>query len=335
MEKYNSLNIPIAELIKKEPLFVDFFNSFNINGTHEQKSFIDLVDSLTNDYWKDVAISRSELLGLFVDFTRGTENALVNETIQNIEILPGIDKRGNPEQCSLELFPGEVTCIVGPTGSGKSRLLADIEWLANADTPTKRIIKINGKIPDSNILNAYSGKLIAQITQNMNFVLDMDVYNFLLLHAQSRFIQNAEDKILEVITLANSLSGEQFNPQTPVTLLSGGQSRALMIADVACIGQAPIVLIDEIENAGVDKKKALDLLISKEKIVLMATHDPMLILLANKRVVIKNGAMTKILQTNDYERSFFYKLQEIDETMQMTRNFFRLGSQLTGTNQLF
>jgi len=61
----------------------------------------------------------------------------------------------------------------------------------------------------------------------------------------------------------------------------------------------------------------------------------MLILLANKRVVIKNGAMTKILQTNDYERSFFYKLQEIDETMQMTRNFFRLGSQLTGTNQLF
>ena len=335
METTDNLNIPLRELIQKEPMFGDFLNSFNINGTNEKRSFIDVIDSMPSYYWEDSSVSRHELLGLFVDFSKGIENALLNDTIKKVEILPGIDKDGNAEPCGLELYPGEVTCIVGPTGSGKSRLLADIEWLANADTPTKRKVLINDKAADNNIINAYGGKLIAQITQNMNFVLDMDVNSFLLLHAQSRYVENAEDKVQEVISMANELSGERFSPQTPVTFLSGGQSRALMIADVACIGHAPVVLIDEIENAGVDKKKALNLLVSNEKIVIMATHDPMLILLADKRVVIKNGGMSKILVTNDHERSFFHKLEEIDETMQMTRNFFRSGNQLKGVNQLF
>lgn len=52
---------------------------------------------------------------------------------------------------------------------------------------------------------------------------------------------------------------------TAVTALSGGQSRALMIADTALLSSSPIVLIDEIENAGVDRKKALELLVRKEK----------------------------------------------------------------------
>ena len=87
------------------------------------------------------------------------------------------------------------------------------------------------------------------------------------------------------------LAGENFAPETAVTALSGGQSRALMIADTAVLSSSPIVLIDEIENAGIDRKKALDLLISQDKIVLMATHDPLLALMADKRIVIKNGGI--------------------------------------------
>jgi ABC-type lipoprotein export system ATPase subunit len=40
---------------------------------------------------------------------------------------------------------GDIVSIVGPTGSGKSRLLADIEWTAQGDTPTLRKILINGE----------------------------------------------------------------------------------------------------------------------------------------------------------------------------------------------
>ena len=107
-----------------------------------------------------------------------------------------------------------------------------------------------------------------------------------------------------------------------------------MIADVACIGQAPIVLIDEIENAGVNKKKALDLLVQKDKIVLMATHDPLLILLADRRVVIKNGGMHKTIETNEHERAFYAELEKLDNTIQKTKNFFRLGNELTHESEL-
>jgi ABC-type lipoprotein export system ATPase subunit len=315
-------------------MYSDFFASFNLAVQEEQKSFLELIDSLPLSFWEDHATSNSEIKELFIDYVNGLNSAEEIAKIESLEILAGLDKQGKREPCSLRLLPGEITCIVGPTGSGKSRLLADIEWLANADTPTKRKVLINGELPSDETDKQYGGKLIAQITQNMNFVLDMDVHDFLMLHAQSRYLEDADQKVKEVIELANELSGECFHPETPVTFLSGGQSRALMIADVACIGQAPIVLIDEIENAGVDKKKALQLLISKEKIVLMATHDPLLILLADKRVILKNGGMNKIITTNTHEKAYYCQLEQLDNSMQKARNFLRLGNELSNSDAL-
>ena len=335
MELSDILNIPLAELVKTKPMFSDFLGSFNIDKRKQQLTLSELLETLPETFWEDYGTSRKEFTGLFVDFAKGIDISESEEHIESLEILAGVAKNGKTERCSLLLYPGEITCIVGPTGAGKSRLLADIEWLANADTPTKRVVLINGRTVDNALINSFGGKLVAQITQNMNFVLDMDVYSFLMLHAQSRFLENAGQKVDEVIALANELSGESFTAQTPVTFLSGGQSRALMIADVACIGQAPVVLIDEIENAGVDKKRALELLVKKDKIVLMATHDPLLILLADKRVVIKNGGMDKIMITNECEKAFYTRLEQLDETMQMTRNFFREGNQLSEHDELF
>ncbi len=322
------LEQPVTAIIAEFPVAKDFFKSYNIDLTNEERSFSDLTEQLGGDFWEDNGIGREQFIEIFTDFVSALGEAADQQKIESLEVLAGCDKSGDPEACSLLMKPGEITCIVGPTGSGKSRLLADIEWLADADTPTKRTVLLNGTLPDDQLKNSYGGKLIAQITQNMNFVLDMDVYNFLMMHAQSRFLDDATKRVEEVIQLANDLSGEPFTPETPVTFLSGGQSRALMIADVACIGQAPIVLIDEIENAGVDKKKALELLISKEKIVLMATHDPLLILQADRRVVIRNGGMDKIIVTSDHEKTFYTRLEKLDATMLKIRNFFRHGNAL-------
>ena len=322
------INQPLADLIGECPMISDFLTVYQLEVTRH--SFREVILNQPESFWTDYETNAEELTGLFVDFIEGMQDAGAVQQIQSLEVLPGYNKAGETESCSLLIKPGEITCIVGPTGSGKSRLLADIEWLADGDTPTKRKVLLNGKLPDENLKNSYGGKLIAQITQNMNFVLDMDVQSFLLLHAQSRFLENAEEKVDEVFELANELSGEGFQPDTPVTFLSGGQSRALMIAGVACIGQAPVVLIDEIENAGVDKRKALELLISQEKIVLMATHDPLLILQADRRVVIQNGGMHKIIATNEYEKEYYLELVELDRKMQQARNFFRQGNEYHG-----
>ena len=162
----------------------------------------------------------------------------------------------------------------------------------------------------------------------MNFVMDLSVYEFVELHAESRLVENKEDIIKRIIDKANDLAGEKFAPDTPITSLSGGQSRALMIADTAILSKSPIILIDEIENAGIDRKRALNLLLSEDKIVLMATHDPILALMGDKRIVIKNGGIHKVIKTTDQERTILSTLEEMDKTLLSYRTKLRSGEML-------
>ncbi len=320
------LREPLAEVVAAFPMIGDFLDAHGISGAENaQDSLHALAVRIPEE---ELGTPHAEFFENFSVFLEAVLETQSENEIRTLEVTAGCDKSGAPENCSLVLKPGEVTCIVGPTGSGKSRLLADIEWLADRDTPTRRTVLLNGSRPDDSFKSAHGGKLVAQITQNMNFVLDMSVQDFLLMHAQSRYLEDAESKVREVIAAANELAGEPFAPDTPVTFLSGGQSRALMIADVAIIAQAPIVLIDEIENAGTDKRKALELLISREKIILMATHDPLLILQADRRVVIRNGGMADIIQTNEHEKQLLQQLEKMDAAMHEARAFFRAGKSM-------
>jgi len=155
------------------------------------------------------------------------------------------------------------------------------------------------------------------------------VMEFLQLHAESRLVEDIEGTIERIIKAANSLAGEKFQLDTPVTALSGGQSRALMIADTAILSSSPIVLIDEIENAGIDRRKALNLLIDEDKIVLMATHDPTLALIADKRIIIRNGGIAKIIETTEEEKEILHKLEKMDTYIQEMRSNLRNGESLT------
>jgi ABC-type lipoprotein export system ATPase subunit len=255
----------------------------------------------------------------------GTSEDKVRELI----IRGGRAKDGSPEAVTeLKVTVGEVVCIVGPTGSGKSRLLADIEWVARGDTPTGRHVLINGEVPGDKWRFSSQHKLVAQLSQNMNFVMDLTVEEFLALHAESRQAAEPADKIQRIWTWANSLAGEPFALDTPVTSLSGGQSRALMIADTAVLSASPVVLIDEIENAGIDRQQALDILIQQEKIVLMATHDPILALMGDRRVIIENGAMKAVIEPSAAERANLDELRALDARLMGLRHRLRKGERL-------
>ena len=119
---------------------------------------------------------------------------------------------------------------------------------------------------------------------------------------------------------------------TPLTALSGGQSRALMIADTASLSVSPVVLIDEIENAGIDRKKAISLLMKNEKIVLMATHDPILALMADKRLVIRNGGISSVIERSDKERANLDILEKYDSAISTLRQRLRTGEILEDIN---
>jgi len=330
INKDNLNKLTINELQQKYPFIISFFedNKFNLEG-FEEKTFIDYLNHFSEEEIDEWTIDTSKLVeDIIVYINQMLEFLGVKEekSVDSLTIIAGQDKSGNKEGFeSVKINKSEIISIVGPTGSGKSRLLADIEWAANGDTPTKRSILINEQIPDKKWRFSSGNKLVAQLSQNMNFVMDLSAREFLELHAKSRMVENEEVVISKIIEAANHLAGEKFDLDTPITSLSGGQSRALMIADTAILSTSPIVLIDEIENAGIDRKKALKLLVNSDKIVLMATHDPSLALMADKRIVIKNGGIYKIIETKDEEKAMLLELEKMDKVIQRMRNSLRKG----------
>ncbi len=249
-------------------------------------------------------------------------------TLESLTVTAGRDKSGQDETTDVVFSPGEITALLGPTGSGKSRFLYDIESLADHDTPSDRRVLLDGVKPDPDRRFELQGRLVAQLTQNMNFVLDMGVRDFIRTHAESRETDDPDATAEKVIQAANDLAGEPFHTDTQLTQLSGGQSRALMIADAALLSWSPILLIDEIENAGVDKVRALDLLIKSDKIVVIATHDPVLALSANRRLVFENGAVRRVMVRSDREERLLVRLEEMEGEYSRIRTLLRRGDPL-------
>ncbi len=329
MNYHDLLKQSLKQMLLDYPWLEDFFSSFGLQLKATEQSLQQYLEQLDPDHLLDLGISIEQLSQSLHDFVAGMlsleEDA---EKVESLTIIGGYDKTGRAEELELTLEPGQVICIVGPTGSGKSRLLADIEWVAQGDTPTRRKVLVNGKRPDNKWRFSTEHKLVAQLSQNMNFVMDLTAEEFVRMHAESRLLPDPEEKVARILEQANQLAGEQFKPDTPVTSLSGGQSRALMIADMAILSKSPIVLIDEIENAGIDRKKALELLVKQEKIILMATHDPILALMGDRRLVIKNGGITRIIESSEEERKNLTKLEELDNRLLELRNRIRSGETL-------
>ncbi|MCB9496040.1 MAG: ATP-binding cassette domain-containing protein [Fibrobacteria bacterium] len=241
-------------------------------------------------------------------------------------IEPGRDREGSPEGFPpLRLVPGDLLAVVGPTGCGKSRLLADIEWLSEGDSPSGRKVRLEGFPAGIDEEETGTHHRVAQLSQTMQFTLDLDVGSFLDLHARSREVPDAETVARAVVEAACTLCGEPFTARTHLSGLSGGQSRALMIADTALLAAAPIVLVDEVENAGVDRRRAMDLLVSRDKIVLMATHDPLLALLAPRRLVLARGGIRRIRDRTPGEEFLLASLEEQDLAHTRLRDRLRAG----------
>ena len=324
--------LTIKQLFEQHPYVSDFFASTGLIVDDYQVTLKIYFANLADDHLEDIGLNRDALLAqlsLFIIYMEQIRQGS-DFKVESITILGGYDKLGQKENISLTIKRGEIISVVGPTGSGKSRLLADIEWMAQKDTPTGRQIFLNGQVPDKSKRFSVEYKLVAQLSQNMNFIMDLTVAEFVKMHAESRLVEDVEKLVKEIIEQGNSLAGEGFTVDTPITSLSGGQSRALMVADTAFLSNSPIVLIDELENAGIDKKRALDLLVKKEKIVLVATHDPVLALMGHKRLVIKDGGISKVINTTAKEKKSLVLLREWDAKLLKIRESLRGGERIKG-----
>lgn len=244
-----------------------------------------------------------------------------------LTVTQGRDRTGRAESFgSVSLASGELWAVVGPTGSGKSRLVKDIEMLVSGDSVTGRTVLLDGRTISGSERQQLTSSLIAHLGQNMRFVLDMPIGEFLSLHARSAGV--ALPDMDEIIGIANRITEEPVAEDMLLSSLSGGQSRALMCADIACISDRPIVLIDEIENAGIDKEAALNVLAGRDKLVLIVTHDPHTALMADGRIVLSSGGIHSIRRRSEAERSTFLKLDSEYRAGRRLQQLLRSGGEV-------
>lgn len=248
--------------------------------------------------------------------------------IKTITILGGQGKTEARDQVSrIDLNMGDVVSIVGPTGSGKTTLINDIELFANGDTPTKRHVLINGERPPALYREDPAKNPIALITQHTNFLSDLPVHVFLRTHAGIRCADasQADSLVARTLAFANQLTGEPIIPDNRMTELSGGQTRALLIADATVVCNTPIVLLDEVENAGIHRTRALELLRQYRKIFVFVTHDPRIALLSDFRIVMQGGCITQVIRTDASERKFALTVSRLDDALSRLRDKIRMG----------
>ena len=134
--------------------------------------------------------------------------------IEKISIIPGYDREGKKEgEKEISILKGQKIGILGPTGSGKSQLLYDIDKLAYGETKTGRKILVNGEVAGGAFKTDPTKKIIGYLTQHVNFMTDAIVSDFLWVHIETRGKHRTEEeteKLIEkVIADANTLTGEE------------------------------------------------------------------------------------------------------------------------------
>jgi hypothetical protein len=190
------LNRSYRDALEAYPMLGEFFSAFSMDSPPpgDTRPVAEILAAQDEFALYEFGIDKKSLpeqLVLFIGAIRGREGSFA---LKSLTILGGRDKEGNREIPELRFTAGEVVSIVGPTGSGKSRLLADIEWIAQGDTPTGRRILINDEVPPPEWRYRGERKLVAQLSQNMNFVMDLSVDAFIGMHGKSRMAENLDYK---------------------------------------------------------------------------------------------------------------------------------------------
>ncbi|MGH0053747.1 MAG: ATP-binding cassette domain-containing protein [Sphaerochaetaceae bacterium] len=247
--------------------------------------------------------------------------------MNTLTLLPGQNRYHKEEPYSMiTLKRGNLYSIVGDTGSGKTRLIKDIEQLTFGDSITRRKILLDNHPVQTHMRHQMANSMVAHLGQSMRFVLDLQIKDFLILHAQARGIGAIDCN--DIIAATNRITQEPVSLTQNLSELSGGQSRALMVSDIAFLSPTPIILVDEIENAGIDKQEALKVLADNEKLVLVVTHDPHTALMAKTRIVLKGGGIIQVLNRTDEEKTLFETLDEAYHRQRKLQQIMRDGGML-------
>ena len=166
-------------------------------------------------------------------------------TLDNVTVAFGPDHAPALDRVSLQVAPGEIVALVGPSGAGKTTL---VNLLPRFVMPASGSIQVDGHaLPEWDLSSLRSQ--FAMVSQDVVMFNDTIAANVALGHAMD------EKRVLECLAAANLAEHVAALPLGihtvaghNATQLSGGQRQRLAIAR-ALYKDAPILILDEATSA--------------------------------------------------------------------------------------
>lgn len=226
----------------------------------------------------------------------------IRKTFHTNEVLKGVD---------LDVYAGQVVCIIGPSGSGKSTLLRTINRL---EEPTSGTITFDGQDTLSPLIKPHQiRKSLAMVFQSFH------------LFANKTVLENCSLGPVEVLKMshkdANKLAlemlskvGMQEYAYRSVTQLSGGQKQRVAIA--RALAMSPKVILFDEPTSALDPENVGDVLDVMKSLALqgttmvIVTHEigfakevADLVVVMDEGQIIEQGLPTEVLTSPANERT--------------------------------
>ncbi len=215
---------------------------------------------------------------------------------------------------TLDIFQGEVCCILGPSGSGKSTLL---NMMAGLEKPSKGTIAVKGhEITTMNEkqLAKLRQKHVGFVFQSYNLLSSLTALENVSLPLMFRKVSKTKrDK--EALEMLKAVGLKKYMLHKP-TQMSGGQQQRVGIAR-AFMGSPEIIFADE-PTGNLDSKTSaevlqimLQMVRSKNQTLIIVTHDKEVARFADKVVYILDGDVEKIEEKTEDIRGYVHVEHEI------------------------
>ena len=193
----------------------------------------------------------------------------------------------------LEIERGGLTCIVGPSGHGKSTLM---HLLGGLDRPSSGRVQLDGQnmfdLRDSELAALRSRKIgfvfqFFNLLQSLTALENVETALMLAAASETRQRERAEE-LLELVGLSDKKAAKPGQ-------LSGGQQQRVAIAR-ALANDPPVLLMDEptgnLDSAAeAEVLNVLEDLVSQGKTIILVTHSAEIAARADTLVRVRDGVI--------------------------------------------
>ena len=195
---------------------------------------------------------------------------------------------------TLSLAPEELCVVHGRSGSGKTTLL---NMIGGLDRPTAGRVKVDGVEVSSlseQALVDYRRKTVGFVFQAFGLIPILTAAENVEIPLRLRRLEPSEreQRVHELLGLVDLSDRAKHRPQE----LSGGEQQRVAIA--RALTNEPRLLIADEPTAQLDSQRARTIMGLLRKLVdergvsvIVATHDPLLIGMANRVVELRDGAV--------------------------------------------